>query len=222
MTPARRSFTQVDNKILERMHEVGIAPVGVLIQLLRHRNRRTGQCNPSYATLARETGLHRDTVIRHIKRLEVLGWVIKRASWAQEGDQSSNWYEFPDWILGDRPEPPGSRIMRPPQTKNTVSHDQGSRTIRPETEENNQKERTKDAFTAKEEKEVAISGNGFTLADTAMATASQRACTHRRSKLQFDDVIVCGSCYGKLVLALPTSRDIHPPESDIRPSGEIH
>jgi hypothetical protein len=50
----------------------------------------------------RATGLHRDTVIRHIKRLDVLGWVIKRASWAHEGNQSSNWYEFPAWILDDR------------------------------------------------------------------------------------------------------------------------
>jgi hypothetical protein len=45
MTRSRRSFTQVDNEFLDRMLEIGVGPAAVLLQLLRHRNRRTGQCN---------------------------------------------------------------------------------------------------------------------------------------------------------------------------------
>lgn len=44
----------------------------VLMVLAWHKNEQTGQCNPGYATLARETCLSRDTVAKAVKHLKLL------------------------------------------------------------------------------------------------------------------------------------------------------
>jgi DNA-binding transcriptional MocR family regulator len=56
----------------------------VWLRLLHHRNRKTGQCNPTYPTLAKETDLCRDSVIVAIKHLEAFGLVSIR----QDRDRS--------------------------------------------------------------------------------------------------------------------------------------
>jgi biotin operon repressor len=48
----------------------------VLQALMWHRNHRTGQCNPRWATLARELGVCRNTVWRALKELRAKGWVV--------------------------------------------------------------------------------------------------------------------------------------------------
>lgn len=47
----------------------------VLIQLARHRNSLSGRCNPSTATLAKNTGLKKQTVCNAIATLERLGCI---------------------------------------------------------------------------------------------------------------------------------------------------
>ena len=61
----------------------------LLAQLLDHRNKRTGQCNPGEEKLAEELGVCRRTVIRGLAALKSAGWIeIKRT-------QRGNRYEFP-------------------------------------------------------------------------------------------------------------------------------
>src|SRR6516225_7974320 len=51
----------------------------LLAQLLDHRNKRTGQCNPWQSTLASELGLSEDMVQRGLQELRRLGFIeIKR------------------------------------------------------------------------------------------------------------------------------------------------
>jgi DNA-binding transcriptional MocR family regulator len=47
----------------------------LLAQLRDHRNRRTGQCYPRQATLARELGVSVDTVQRSLNALRQAGWL---------------------------------------------------------------------------------------------------------------------------------------------------
>jgi hypothetical protein len=53
-----------------------IKPAGAEVALcyLHHHNNNTGQCNPSYATVARWTGLSRATVIKSCADLEAAGY----------------------------------------------------------------------------------------------------------------------------------------------------
>jgi len=58
--------------------------------LASHRNGATDQCNPSTATLARETSKHRGTIYRSLELLESAGWIgIERRA----GGRNS--YTFP-------------------------------------------------------------------------------------------------------------------------------
>jgi hypothetical protein len=50
----------------------------LLAQLLDHRNKRTAQCNPKQATLARELGISEDTVQRKLVELRRLGFVATK------------------------------------------------------------------------------------------------------------------------------------------------
>ena len=50
--------------------------IAVYIYLLRHADRRTGQCYPSTATIARKLHYCRNTVASHIKLLEDCGLIV--------------------------------------------------------------------------------------------------------------------------------------------------
>ena len=71
----------------------------LLAQLLDHRNKRTGQCNPNQTTLARELGIGLRTVRRSLSRLCKHGWL------AIQRGQNGCRYEFPTGQSGrsDRP-----------------------------------------------------------------------------------------------------------------------
>ncbi len=47
----------------------------VFHHLLRFRNNKTGQCNPSQETLAKKIGMSKPTVERQIRKLKASGWI---------------------------------------------------------------------------------------------------------------------------------------------------
>lgn len=63
----------------------------VLVCLADHADKK-GECFPSYGTIAKETQLHRVTVIDTISEFERRGIVKKEARTAANGHPSSNWY----------------------------------------------------------------------------------------------------------------------------------
>jgi len=44
--------------------------------LLKFRNSETGQCNPSYQTVAEVIGMSRDTVMDAVKELKAAGYLV--------------------------------------------------------------------------------------------------------------------------------------------------
>ena len=50
--------------------------VAVYICLLRHANRKTNQCHPSEATIAKKLHLSRNTVAKHVRLLEERGFIV--------------------------------------------------------------------------------------------------------------------------------------------------
>lgn len=50
----------------------------VALVLSLHMNERGGSCYPSQSTLARETGLHPETVKEHLRTLRTEGWLVAK------------------------------------------------------------------------------------------------------------------------------------------------
>lgn len=64
----------VPNELLE--FDLPAGAIAVYIYLLRHADRRTGQCHPSAATIAKKLHLCRNTVENHVRLLENLGLIV--------------------------------------------------------------------------------------------------------------------------------------------------
>ena len=69
-----RNCFPVPNELLE----LGLPAnaVAVYLCLLRHADRRTGQCHPSEQTIARKLHLSRNTVAKQVKLLEERGLIV--------------------------------------------------------------------------------------------------------------------------------------------------
>src|SRR5689334_10004583 len=57
----------------------------VLLALCRYRNSKTGKCCPSIATLARDLGVARSTVHRHLQSLVATGHVVVESRTKRRG-----------------------------------------------------------------------------------------------------------------------------------------
>ena len=64
----------VPNKLLD--FDLPACAVAVYIYLLRHANRKTNQCHPSEAIIAKKLHLSRNTVAKHVRLLEERGLII--------------------------------------------------------------------------------------------------------------------------------------------------
>ena len=72
-------------KALAAEKRISAAAKLLLAQLLDHRNRQTGQCNPKIATLAQELGLSISTAGRAMRSLREAGMV--KVKWRQRSSQ---------------------------------------------------------------------------------------------------------------------------------------
>lgn len=70
----RNSFLIVAKAILADKR-ISVTAKVLYAQLLDHRNKRTGQCNPQQTTLARELGTSVDTIQRHLSELRQHGLI---------------------------------------------------------------------------------------------------------------------------------------------------
>ena len=71
----------VPNELLQLNLPAGA--VAVYIYLLRHADRRTNQCYPSEATMARDLHLARNTVAKYVRLLEERGLIVTERTQVQ-------------------------------------------------------------------------------------------------------------------------------------------
>jgi len=73
-----------------------IGPYGFTIYavIMSHRNAKTGNCFPSYKTIARESKVDRSTVIRYVKLLKELQLIDPQWRFKEDGSHNSNQYNF--------------------------------------------------------------------------------------------------------------------------------
>ena len=95
-------FTAIENSSITRASRIGLAVLGALVVIKSHLNQKTGQCNPSYTTLAKEAGVDRSTMIRYVKRLKAVNLIDPRLRFREDGGYAANQYHF----AAPRQEPP--------------------------------------------------------------------------------------------------------------------
>jgi hypothetical protein len=184
-----RGFVQLDAKMLKNYMPI-IGPNGLAVYtcLKLHENRRTGQCNPSYQTIANETGLSRRSVIRYARLLINLKLISPIPIWDSKGDRTSNQYNFTDpgrldyGEGGAEPLQPGSATESPPPPEPVPISHHADDNLAPQHHEGNQ------IYITKEE----------TPEKTAML--KQKTCTHPTELvIHLDkDINICNRCFGLL------------------------
>ena len=187
ITPLKHTpHTRIENSIITNMAEIGVYCYAVYSAIKMHVNQATGACFPSYATIARITGIHRSTVIECVKKLRGLKLISPQWRFKEDGSHASNQYDFQQagslapskkneevvkTVQDGRPEPP------PP----VGQADYPSRPELPKQSESNKKKRTIE--------EVDL-----------MPTEKQKTCPHPPEFIVIlpDDITICNHCYGLL------------------------
>jgi hypothetical protein len=91
---ATAPFTCIDNNVILNMAEIGVYGMAVYLAIKMHLNQKTGACFPSYARIAKITGMNRSTVIEYVKKLIALNLIEKWYRYQKHGSHNSNQYDF--------------------------------------------------------------------------------------------------------------------------------
>jgi hypothetical protein len=187
ITPLKHTaHTRIENSIIINIAEIGVYCYAVYSAIKMHVNQATGDCFPSYATIARITGIHRSTVIECVKKLRALKHISPQWRFKEDGSHASNQYDFHQAgssVPSQKNEEvvktvQGGRSGRPPVV---AEDDHPGRPERPEQSESNKKKRTIE--------EVNL-----------LPTEKQKTCTHPPEFIVIlpDDITICNHCYGLL------------------------
>jgi hypothetical protein len=94
-THAIAPHTRIDNSIIDDVaSQIGVYGLGIYVAIKRHLNQKTGDCFPSYKTIARKLGIDRSTVIRYVKKLKALNLLSPHLRFKEDGSPTSNQYSF--------------------------------------------------------------------------------------------------------------------------------
>ena len=168
--------TRIDNSIIDDLaSQIGIYGLGIYVAIKRHLNQKTGECYPSYQTIARKLGIDRSTVIRYVKKLKALNLLSPLLRFKEDGSPTSNQYNFStaaENLVGSSSEQPPVVVQdnhpsSPPPPKQSPSL--------------NKKQRTIDDV-------------------DLMPSEKQKTCPHPPSEIVIlaDNVTICHHCYGLL------------------------
>jgi Helix-turn-helix domain len=179
--------TRIENSIIVNMADIGVYCYAVYSAIKMHLNQTTGACFPSYATIARMTGIHRSTVIDCVKKLTALKLVSPLWRYKEDGSHASNQYDF------QAPETPvpaekaetivqKEQYGRPEPPPPVAQDDHPSRPERPEQvfSLNKKEERTTESL--------------------LLPTEKQQTCQHPAPAIVYlsDNITLCHHCYGLL------------------------
>jgi helix-turn-helix protein len=197
--------TRIDNSIIDDCAaQIGIYGLGIYVAIKRHLNQRTGDCYPSYQTIARKLGIDRSTVIRYVKKLKALNLLSPLLRFKEDGSPTSNQYNF---------NPRESETFKGSGTKQpeiVVEDNQLSSTEPPEQpSSSNKKQRTitdVDFFPTNPPQtpdKSPINSHIFPSMEQNnpfAPTEKQRNCPHPPTEIVFlaDNVTICHHCYGLL------------------------
>jgi hypothetical protein len=179
ITPLKHTpHTRIENSIIDNMARIGVYGYAVYCAIKRHLNQKTGDCFPSYATIARKVGIDRGTVIRYVKKLKALNLLDPELRFKEDGSPTSNQYNFSPADENSSGSV-GSGTKQPP----VVAQDNHPSSTEPpeQSPSPNKKQRT-------------ITDVDF------YPTEKQKTCLHPTTEIVFlaENITVCHHCYGLL------------------------
>ncbi len=108
-----RGWFWVDNELIDELGpELGPYGLAIYMALCKHADNNDQTCYPSYATLARETGMSRRQTMRAIRKIEGLGLITIEPRTTEAGDPTSNLFRLlakSNWRGSDSQSPPSDR-----------------------------------------------------------------------------------------------------------------
>ena len=202
-TIAITPHTRIDNSIIDDLAtQIGIYGLGIYVAIKRHLNQKTGECFPSYKTIAKKLRIDRGTVIRYVKKLKAFNLLDPQLRFKEDGSPTSNQYNFDK---GGCSKQPGG----------VAQDNQPSCTEPPEQSEPIKKQRTiTDVnFFAEKNPHIFHSSLSTFHKSPQEPTARQRTCPHPVSEVVFlaDNVTICHHCYGLLDENLKLKEEETPP-----------
>ena len=200
--------TRIDNSIIDDyIPQIGLAGLGVYVIIKKYLNQQSGQCNPSYATIARKAGVDRSTIIRYVKKLKAFHLLDPHLRFREDGGYASNQYNFSPathhptpqksihprneetTCIGSRSEPPPLPVEpSPPGGNSALTHSDDSATspsapLPP-----------KQVFSSQNKKERTITEVDL------MPMEKQKTCPHPPTSIVIlpENITICNHCYGLL------------------------
>jgi hypothetical protein len=219
-TYAITPHTRIDNSLIDDLAaQIGIYGLGIYVAIKRHLNTKTGDCYPSYQTIARKLGIDRSTVIRYVKKLKALNVISPLLRFKEDGSPTSNQYNFSSPASGRKDESNKGSGSEPPPV--VVEDNQPSGSEPPEQSPSpNKKQRSitdVDFFASKNQSPLSCSHS-----QSLTPTDKQKTCPHPPTEIVFlaDNVTICHHCYGLLDENLKTL-DIGEINEEEKPQVEI-
>jgi hypothetical protein len=192
--------TRIDNSIIDTLPaQIGIYGLGIYIAIKRYLNTITGDCYPSYQTIAKKLHIDRSTVIRYVKKMKALNVISPEWRFKEDGSHTSNQYNF----QGTGNSVPSKNSADPVQTDQgtqiCVPSGSGTKPPPPSRPEPPEQEKKK--------KERTISDVDFS------PTEKQRNCPHPTTEVVFlsAGIVVCNHCYSLLSNPCTMSEEEMPP-----------
>jgi hypothetical protein len=221
--------TRIDNSIIDDLaSQIGIYGLGIYVAIKRHLNQKTGDCFPSYQTIAKKLHIDRGTVIRYVKKLKAFNLLDPKLRFKEDGSPTSNQYNFD--LSADRQDKGG--CTKQPEV--VVLDNQPGGTKPPEQSPlPNKKERTisdVDFFAEKfpHDPDKTLINSPIPPSATMeilQPTEKQKACPHPPTEIVFlaENVTICHHCYGLLNenLNLQEEESMSSPDSIGIQPGEI-
>jgi hypothetical protein len=210
ITPLKHTpHTRIENTIIANMSEIGVYCYAVYCAIKMHVNQATGACFPSYATIARITGIHRSTVIECVKKLRVLKLISPQWRFKEDGSHTSNQYNFQASGKTGASPLQGAEHSHSPKNEEVVKTVQGGRSERPplvgEDDHPGRSERPEQSESNK--KNRTIDDVDF------MVMEKQKTCSHPAEAIVIlpDNITICNHCYGLLDENLKLQEEEQPP-----------
>jgi GntR family transcriptional regulator len=204
-TYAITPHTRIDNSIIDNLPaQIGIYGLGIYVAIKRYLNTKTGDCYPSYKTIAKKLHIDRGTVIRYVKKMKELKIISPEWRFKEDGSHTSNQYNFQPAENSapsnfHAPEKPGATGGGTKQPEVVVEDNQPSSTEPPEQSPSpNKKQRTitdVDFYASKNQSSLSCSHS-----QSLTPTDKQKTCPHPPTEIVFlaDHVTICHHCYGLL------------------------
>jgi hypothetical protein len=194
--------TRIDNSIIDDLaSKIGIYGLGIYVAIKRHLNTKTGDCFPSYKTIARKLGIDRGTVIRYVKKLKVFNLLDPELRFKEDGSPTSNQYNFD--LSADRQDKGGCTK----QPEAVAQNNQPGCTEPPEqVPVPNMKQRSTaevDFFPTNSPQtpdKSPINSHILPSKEQLEPTEKQQTCPHPASEIVIlpDNITICNHCYGLL------------------------